>query len=98
MGKSTLLRRMAKQSIPGIPLHFRFGYVQQELAVAEDISVLNFIMKTATPTVASLERSIADLKKRDSELEALMEVRYTLSMPCPHILLACDVNIISNDS
>jgi ATPase subunit of ABC transporter with duplicated ATPase domains len=74
VGKSTLLRRMAKQWVPGIPLHFRFGYVQQELPIMEDISVMNFIMKTTVHTVASLEREIADMRKKEMELDALMEV------------------------
>eukprot|EP00981_Chlorochromonas_danica_P002656 scaffold521_cov177-Ochromonas_danica.AAC.10 len=72
VGKSTLLRRLAKQTLPGIPLHFRFGYVQQELPLAEDMTVMDYILKAKTALASPLER-YEELKKVEAELEDLME-------------------------
>lgn len=73
VGKSTLLRRMAKQTIPGIPLHFRFGYVQQELPMVEDMTILDYVMK-ASNNRESTEDRLESLRKDEEELEKLMEV------------------------
>lgn len=73
IGKSTLLRRLAKQSIPGIPLHFRFGYVQQEIPVIENVSVLDYVLRGAAST-ESLEESLETMKEDEVALEDQLEV------------------------
>eukprot|EP01031_Cornospumella_fuschlensis_P034440 gene34440-41684_t len=73
VGKSTLLRRMAKQTIPGIPLHFRFGYVQQELLVAEDCSVLDYVLSKGAGAAGNVEDQLSALRDEETELEAEME-------------------------
>lgn len=73
IGKSTLLRRLAKQSIPGVPLHFRFGYVQQEIPVIDNVTVLDYILRGAAST-ESLEESLEALKEEEAELESQLEV------------------------
>ena len=74
VGKSTLLRRIAKQSVPGIPLHFRFGYVQQELPVAEDMQVLDYILKGVKSSHGNLEERLAALREEEDEVGNIMEV------------------------
>lgn len=73
VGKSTLLRRLAKRSVPGIPLHFRFGYVQQELPVAEDMTVLEYVLKAAKSLGSATER-LQQLRKDEEQMEQAMEV------------------------
>ncbi|RYH28356.1 ATP-binding cassette domain-containing protein [archaeon] len=73
VGKSTLLRRMAKQTIPGIPLHFRFGYVQQELLVAEDCSVLDYVLSRVGGAAGGVDDQLNTLRDEEAELEAEME-------------------------
>jgi ATPase subunit of ABC transporter with duplicated ATPase domains len=74
VGKSTLLRRIAKQTLPGIPLHFRIGYVQQELPVVEDVTVLNYILKANNDSESALQEQIDALKSEEKELEDKMDV------------------------
>eukprot|EP00599_Poterioochromonas_sp_BG-1_P013677 CAMPEP_0173162958 /NCGR_PEP_ID=MMETSP1105-20130129/19625_1 /TAXON_ID=2985 /ORGANISM="Ochromonas sp., Strain BG-1" /LENGTH=739 /DNA_ID=CAMNT_0014082903 /DNA_START=191 /DNA_END=2410 /DNA_ORIENTATION=- len=73
VGKSTLLRRIAKQSIPGIPLHFRFGYVQQELLVTEDVTVLDYILKANAENETILLERLESLRAEEKEIEELMD-------------------------
>ena len=73
VGKSTLLRRIAKQSLPGIPLHFRIGYVQQELPMVENMTVLDYILK-ANESAGSLEELVESLRLQEKELEDQMDV------------------------
>lgn len=72
VGKSTLLRRLARQSIPGVPLHFRFGYVQQELPLPADANVLDYILRGAVST-EDLQDTLYQLHVEETTLENLME-------------------------
>lgn len=73
VGKSTLLRRIANRTLPGIPLHFRFGFVQQELPVVEDATILDFVMKGASGSGSAAER-LEGLRKEEAQIEQMMEV------------------------
>lgn len=77
VGKSTLLRRLAKQSIPGVPLHFRFGYVQQEIPVIDNVTVLDYILR-GVASMESLESMLENLKEDEAGLEALLEVMHAV--------------------
>ncbi len=75
VGKSTLLRRIAKRTLPGIPLHFRIGYVQQELPLVEgDIQVLDYIMKGVHASNSCLVEKLEELREQEKELDEQMEV------------------------
>eukprot|EP00931_Biecheleriopsis_adriatica_P057153 TRINITY_DN3389_c1_g1_i1.p1 TRINITY_DN3389_c1_g1~~TRINITY_DN3389_c1_g1_i1.p1 ORF type:complete len:877 (-),score=265.03 TRINITY_DN3389_c1_g1_i1:50-2650(-) len=65
-GKTTLLRRLAGKAIPGLPAHFKFGYVAQELAaLRDDQSPLEAVVD------ADEERRL--LLEERAELEAALE-------------------------
>ncbi len=77
VGKSTLLRRIAKQSLPGIPLHFRYGYVQQEILLADkdkNKTVLEFILGSREETMESLQEGLEVLRLDEKEIEDMMDV------------------------
>lgn len=40
-GKSTLLRRMARGTIPGFPMHLRVAYLHQELSGSDDVRIID---------------------------------------------------------
>lgn len=71
------MRRLAKQSIPGVPLHFRFGYVQQEIPAIDNVTVLDYILRGVAST-ESLESMLEDLKEDEAGLEALLEVKHAV--------------------
>lgn len=65
-GKTTLLRRLGAKAIPGMPQHFRFGYVAQELAALQG-------GQTPIEAVVNADKERLDLLKEREELEALLE-------------------------
>ena len=45
VGKSTLLRRMARGSIPGVPSYMKIVYLQQEIPQIPNITIEEFLRK-----------------------------------------------------
>jgi len=48
VGKSTLLRRMARGTVPGFPMHLRVAYLHQEISGSEDKSVIDHVIELST--------------------------------------------------
>lgn len=89
------MRRIAKQAIPGIPLHFRFGFVQQELPLTEDMVVLDYIMK-GVAGAGNLEEQLEKLHSDESEIEALMEVNIYFYLLIESYLKNCIINLLEH--
>lgn len=84
--RSTLLRRFAKQCIPGVPLHLRVVYLQQEIpcSVESEMSVYSYLMKQMLSDGPSVEGSdfadsalnkegmLQKLREEESRLETLL--------------------------
>jgi ATP-binding cassette subfamily F protein 3 len=71
VGKTTLLRRIVRGSIPGFPQYFTCHYVQQETSAFTDSTVYEFIMTTDSDD-ESKERRLAILKQEEIEYEEML--------------------------
>jgi len=71
VGKTTLLRRIVRGSIPGFPQYFNCHYVQQETSAFTDTTVYEFIMTTDGDD-ESKERRLAILKQEEVEYEEML--------------------------
>jgi ATPase subunit of ABC transporter with duplicated ATPase domains len=73
VGKSTLLRRLGNQSIPGMPVHLTSYYVQQESIVVPGQSVMDCILQ-ANQERCRIETRIAKLQEEESTVESAAEI------------------------
>ena len=76
VGKSTLLRRIVRGSIPGIPQYFNIHYLQQEVPSVVDISVYEFLVMDSIESediVAKNENRIVSLKQEEIECEDMLD-------------------------
>lgn len=75
--RSTLLRRFAKQSIPGVPIHLRIVYLQQEMPCTSDIEITVFqylcnVMNPDRSGGADKAASLEILREEENRLESLL--------------------------
>lgn len=75
--RSTLLRRFAKQSIPGVPIHLRIVYLQQEIPCNADheITVFKYLSDMMNPERSGGEDRTASLnmlREEENRLESLL--------------------------
>eukprot|EP01135_Chromosphaera_perkinsii_P000458 Nk52_evm12s96 gene=Nk52_evmTU12s96 len=68
VGKSTLLKQIARGGLPGFPRHLRVHYIQQE-SVADDCTVLESVLQSSTEKKA-LDK---ELEVIENELEEEMD-------------------------
>ena len=71
VGKSTLLRCMAKGSIPGFPLNLRVTYVQQENVAMKGLTILDYL--SGNVDNESLSERIDLLRREEERLEKTLE-------------------------
>lgn len=77
VGKSTLLRCMAKGSIPGFPMNLRLKYVQQEMSIVSGFNVLDYVCRDlgfgGKPSKEQLLSQIERLQGQEVDLEAQLD-------------------------
>jgi len=74
VGKTTLLKRLARQSVPGFPTHLRCHLVDQELRFTSDQE-----SKTPVEVMVEADKEMAELQKRSEDLTTKMTDEASLS-------------------
>ena len=75
VGKSTLIRSMAKRSIPGFSQTLKIQYMQQELLEYADVPVLQYILEGVTNDEAGDEQILKTLQETEHKLYQEIEWR-----------------------
>ena len=77
VGKSTLLRCMAKGSIPGFPISLRLKYVQQEMSTVTGCNLLQYVCRDLShdgkPSKEQLNARIERLQSQEVDLESQLD-------------------------
>ena len=68
VGKTTLMRRIAAEAVPGWPLHISTLYVQQEVMASSD-TVIESMQAVTTDASAALEQERQELEEQIEEVK-----------------------------
>jgi len=70
-GKTTLLKRMARQAVPGLPLSVRIALVDQELVIPGNLetSALEILTRACMANIEAEDKEIKALLREQTALE-----------------------------